>query len=113
MFICERCISLHSIYVTSHLMGYGVGYNGLRQHLLVGVRQIKRTRSSLKSRSSNCEHIVHYMPFLSLANISCIIQSIASNNREGESKQPCQFSVNTLKVSLVLPSCIIMLDMSL
>ena len=113
MFICERCISLHSIYVTSHSLGCGVEYKRLLQHLLVGVRQIKRARSSAKSRSSNCEHFVHYMPFLSLANVSCIIQSIASNSREGESKQPCQFSVNTLKVSPVLPSCIIMLDMSL
>ena len=49
------------------------------------------------SRSSNCEQIVHYIPFLLLAVVSCVIQSIASKNRKGESRQPCRTPVNNVK----------------
>ena len=54
--------------------------------------------------ASSCKQIVHCMPFLLLAVVSCIFQSIASKNKNGESRQPCRTPVNTFKVSLVLPS---------
>ena len=64
-----------------------------------------KVTSSAKSKSSNWFHSVHWIPFLCPSVLSLVIQSTASRNKKGGSKQPCLTPVFTSNLSVRLPSC--------